>query len=305
MELRQLTYFLAAAQTQNFRKAAELCFVAQPALSRQIAALESELGLELFQRTRQRVILTLAGKEFALYARQALERLQQGQQAMAGILDAQEGTVLLGCIEPLATAFLASYIHMFRQLHPRIRLSIRVSRTDEVMNMVEQAEIDLGLIFHPTTVQREILVVQELFRQPLHVLLSETHPLLNEHRAGLALTQLLTEPLILPHPTSRLRRIIDQTLTQHGLHCQPTIEIDSMAGLQELVRQGCGITLLPTALLGEPPVLDKLALVPLQDLSEQFIFALVYRASGPISPAARQFINLLTSTPRVAKIPSP
>src|SRR5258708_33902220 len=90
MEIRQLTYFLAAAQTENFRKAADLCLVAQPALSRQIATLETELGVELFKRANQRVSLTEAGREFSTYAQQALARLQEGQQAMAQILAGQE-----------------------------------------------------------------------------------------------------------------------------------------------------------------------------------------------------------------------
>src|SRR5229473_6385759 len=96
MEFYQLTYFLAAAQTQNFRKAAELCLIAQPALSRQIAALESELGVELFARVKQRVVLTDAGREFARYARSALDMLQQGQQEMSRYQAGESGTVLLG-----------------------------------------------------------------------------------------------------------------------------------------------------------------------------------------------------------------
>jgi DNA-binding transcriptional LysR family regulator len=77
MEFRQLTYFLAAAQTQHFRKASEICLVAQPALSHQIASLEAELGVALFKRVKQRVVLTPTGQEFAAYARGALELLQQ------------------------------------------------------------------------------------------------------------------------------------------------------------------------------------------------------------------------------------
>ena len=73
MEFHQLTYFLAAAHTQNFRKAAELCLVTQPALSRQIAALEKELGIPLFRRVKQRVELTPAGQTFVEYAKNALE----------------------------------------------------------------------------------------------------------------------------------------------------------------------------------------------------------------------------------------
>jgi DNA-binding transcriptional LysR family regulator len=291
MELRQLTYFLAAAQTQNFRRAAELCLVAQPALSRQIAALEAELGIELFKRVKQRVSLTSAGQDFAVYAREALERLQQGQQAMASLLDGQEGTVLLGCIEPLATAFLPTVFRAFRQRWPRIRLSVRVSRTDDVLGMVEREEVDLGLIFHPTS-QREVLVVKELFRQSLQLLAPSGHPLLQQE--SVSLQQIVAEPLVLPRATSRLRRIVDQILAQHGLTVQPVVEIDSIAGLQELVRQGCGVTFMPAALLGGSSMGDGVALAPLPELTEQFIFALIYQRTGSISAPARQFINLLT-----------
>ena len=78
MEFHQLNYFLAAAQTQNFRKAAELCIVAQSALSRQIAMLEDELEVALFTRNKKRVTLTEEGQEFALYVRNAMEQLQEG-----------------------------------------------------------------------------------------------------------------------------------------------------------------------------------------------------------------------------------
>ncbi|HEX6777805.1 MAG TPA: LysR family transcriptional regulator, partial [Ktedonobacterales bacterium] len=74
MEFYQLTYFLAAAQTQNFRKAAERCLVAQSALSRQIAALEQELEVALFTRHKMRVALTPAGQEFARYVSNAMEQ---------------------------------------------------------------------------------------------------------------------------------------------------------------------------------------------------------------------------------------
>src|SRR5581483_929745 len=93
MEFHQLTYFLAAAQTQNFRKAAELCLVAQSALSRQIAALEAELGVELFRRNKKRVMLTPEGEEFASYVRSALEQLQQGQQMLGDLRAGERGTV--------------------------------------------------------------------------------------------------------------------------------------------------------------------------------------------------------------------
>jgi DNA-binding transcriptional LysR family regulator len=122
MEFHQLTYFLAAAQTQNFRKAAELCMVAQSALSRQIATLEDELEVTLFTRHKKRVTLTEEGREFALYVRNALEQLQEGQLFLAELQAGQRGTIRIGCIESLATAFLPMLFASFHQQYPNIRL---------------------------------------------------------------------------------------------------------------------------------------------------------------------------------------
>src|SRR5436190_3602508 len=149
MEFHQLTYFLAAAQTQNFRKAAEICLVAQSALSRQIAALEDELGVELFRRNKKRVTLTSAGEEFAIYVRGALEELQQGQQMMSTLREGERGTILLGCVASLASAFVPPVFATFHQQHPHIKLKVRVRHTDELITLVEQGELDFGLILDP------------------------------------------------------------------------------------------------------------------------------------------------------------
>ena len=293
MELRQLTYFLTAVQTLSFRKAAELCFVAQPALSRQIAALEKELGVSLFTRAKQRITVTSAGNEFAIYARNALEQLQQGQQAMVNMQEGVEGTITLGCVEPLATSFLPVIFQSFHQRYPRVRFDVRVLRTDDVMTLIEHEEVDVGLIFDPT-IQPEVLVFKELFRQSLHVLMPAQHPLAQKQQASLALEQILTEPLLLLRQTVRIRRIIDRILMQRGIVVQPIVEIDSMEGLKELVKQGSGITLMLPALLGSNQGRDEVAVAPLADVPEQFIFALVYRRFGSISRPARQFINVVT-----------
>jgi DNA-binding transcriptional LysR family regulator len=293
MELRQLTYFLTAVQTLSFRKAAELCFVAQPALSRQIAALEEELGVSLFTRAKQRITVTSAGNEFAIYARNALEQLQQGQQAMVNMQEGVEGTITLGCVEPLATAFLPVVFQSFHQRYPRVRFSVRVLRTDDVMTLVEHEEVDLGLIFDPTF-RPEVLVFKELFRQSLHILMPAQHPLAQRPQAAsLALEEIITEPLVLLRQTARLRRIIDRILMQRGIVVQPVVEIDSMEGLKQLVKQGSGITLMLPALLGSNRSEDGVVIAPLVDVPEQFIFALVYRRFGSISRPARQFMNMV------------
>jgi DNA-binding transcriptional LysR family regulator len=295
MEIRQLSYFLAAARVENFRKAAELCIVAQPALSRQIAALEQELGVELFKREKQRVTLTAAGREFALYVSNAFEQLQMGQQAIVSVEEGQSGSAVLGCVEPLAAAFLPDVYALFHQRYPNIHLRVRVSRTDELLDLIERGEVELGLLFHPTT-RSGVVVVKELFRQPLSLLVSTRHPLAQADAKTLTLERIVAEPLFLLNDTSRLRRIIERICVQRGLVVRPLVETDSLEGLKSLVRQGGGVTLIPPALLRPDQMDSDVALFPIADLKEEFIFALVYRRFGSLSKQARQFIRVIMET---------
>ncbi|HEU5379552.1 MAG TPA: LysR family transcriptional regulator [Ktedonobacteraceae bacterium] len=292
MEFHQLTYFLAAAQTQNFRKAAELCLVAQSALSRQIAALEDELEIELFTRNKKRVTLTPEGQEFALYVRNALEQLQEGQQLLTELRAGKRGTIRLGCIESLTTALLPTLFAAFHQHYPHVRLKVRVSHSAELITMVEQGEVELGLILDPH-LQSELLIIKELFRQPLHLLVAARHPLAQMETTGITLERIVTEPFLLLDETSSMGQITTRIFAQRGLPLRPLIEIESVEGLKEMVRQGIGVTLTLPALIRPAQVGSDLALLPIADLTEEFIFALVYRRVGSISRVARAFINTI------------
>ena len=292
MEFYQLTYFLAAAQTQNFRKAAELCLVAQSALSRQIAALEDELEVALFTRHKKRVTLTAAGQEFAQYVSNAMEQLQQGQQFLGELQAGQRGTIMIGCIESLATAFLPSLFATFRQRYPHIRLKVRVNHTDELITAVEQGEVELGLILDPRQ-HSELLIVKELYRQPLHLLVSAQHPLALRKNTSVTFEQIASEPFILLDETSRMGQITARIFAQRGLPLRPLVEIESVEGLKEMVKQSIGVTLTLPALIRPSQIGSDLALLPIADVEEEFIFALVYRRVGAISRAARQFINAI------------
>jgi DNA-binding transcriptional LysR family regulator len=292
MEFYQLTYFLAAAQTQNFRKAAELCLVAQSALSRQIAALEDELEVALFARNKKRVTLTPAGQEFVLYVRNAMEQLQEGQQFLAELQVGQRGTIRIGCIESLASAFLTALFASFHRQYPHVRLKVSVNHTDELVTSVEQGEVELGLILDPQ-LQSELLIIKELFRQPLHLLVSAQHALAQTRASIVTLEQIMTEPLLLLDETSRMGQITKRIFAQRGLPIHPLVEIESVEGLKEMVGQGIGVTLTLPALIRPSQIGNNLVLLPISGLEEEFIFALVYRRVGSISRAAREFIKAI------------
>jgi DNA-binding transcriptional LysR family regulator len=108
------------------------------------------------------------------------------------------------------------------------------------------------------------------------------------------LEQITTEPLLLLDETSRMGQITKRIFTQRGLPIHPLIEIESVEGLKEMVRQGIGVTLTLPALIRPSQIGKDLVLLPITGLTEEFIFALVYRRVGSISRAAREFINTIS-----------
>lgn len=296
MELRQLSYFLAAAQTQNFIQAAELCAVAQSNLSRQIAALENELKVELFSRENRRVFLTNAGREFAEQVKKVFYELDQARQEVSRLQAGESGLVRVGCVQPLAATFLPDVLGKFSQLYPAVKLSVSVGRADELARAVESNRIDLALIFDPASAPSELIIVKELFQQSLQLVVPTGHPFCQADPATLTLRRIAAERLIMLTEPSRLRRTVNRVFAQRGLNFEPQIEVDSTAVLKELVRQGCGLTIMPpVSMQSELTQETGLVFLPISDLAEEFIFALIYRNFGLTSPAVRQLIKMLTN----------
>jgi DNA-binding transcriptional LysR family regulator len=290
MDLNQLTYFLAAAQTQNFRQAADRCFVAQSALSRQIAALEDELQVALFTRKKQRVALTPAGREFSRYIQKAMDELQEGRQWLVGLQAGQNGVIKIGCIESLASALLPALFAEYHAIFPRVELKVVVRHTDELVELLERGEVELGLVLDPR-LRPELLVVKEFFRQRLHLLVSTQHPLAQKRNDGVKLEQIMNQPLLFLDETSRMGQITQEIFVRRGFPVHPLVEIESVEGLKEMVSQGLGVTLTLPALVRPAQLAGELVLVPISDLPEDYVFALAYSRVGSISSAARAFIN--------------
>ena len=168
-----------------------------------------------------------------------------------------------------------------------------MNQTDELITLVEQGELEFGLILEPRS-QSELLIVKELFRQPLHLLISAQHPLAQSKVPAVTLGQLSTEPFLVLDETSHMGQITKRIFAQHGLTIYPLIEIESVEGLKEMVRQGIGVTLTLPALILPSQIGNDLVLLPITGLTEEFVFALVYRRVGSISRAAREFIGTIS-----------
>ena len=153
MELRVLRYFLIVAKEQSFTKAAEQLHITQPTLSRQLAALEEELGCALFHRGGRSITLTDEG---ILLKRRALEildlegRIVDEFKGDAGVVD---GVITVGCGEFAAVEILAQIIARFKEKYPLVQIALHTGTADTTLEMMNKGLIDIGLFLEPTNTE--------------------------------------------------------------------------------------------------------------------------------------------------------
>ena len=153
MELRVLRYFLIVAKEQSFTKAAEQLHITQPTLSRQLAALEEELGCALFHRGGRSITLTDEG---ILLKRRALEILDLEDRIVdefkgdAGVVD---GVITVGCGEFAAVEILAQIIARFKEKYPLVQIALHTGTADTTLEMMNKGLIDIGLFLEPTNTE--------------------------------------------------------------------------------------------------------------------------------------------------------
>lgn len=199
MEIRILKYFLTVAREQNVTRAAEALHITQPTLSRQIAALEEELGTPLFERNNKKITLT---KEGILLKRRALEILELEEKTVEEIQSCRElveGSVTIGCGEYEAVETLAEICASFRSKYPKVQLHLHTATADVVRNRMTQGLVDIGLFMEP--ISTEGLDYVRLPGQETWVVSMRPDDLLAQ-KTQITKEDLLNKPLILPERTN-------------------------------------------------------------------------------------------------------
>ena len=199
MEIRILKYFLTVAREQNVTRAAEALHITQPTLSRQIAALEEELGTSLFERNNKKITLT---KEGILLKRRALEILELEEKTVEEIQSCRElveGSVTIGCGEYEAVETLAEICAAFRSKYPKVQLRLHTGTADIIRSRMMQGLADIGLFMEP--ISTEGLDYVRLSGQETWVVsMRPDDPL--AQKPQITKEDLLDKPLILPERTN-------------------------------------------------------------------------------------------------------
>ena len=195
MELRILRYFLAVASEENISRAARQLHITQPTLSRQLHDLETELGVQLFERGSRHITLTPQGLLFRRRAREIIELSDKARQELICGCDDIKGTVAIGAGELQSVLRLGTYMKEFRDLHPQVSFELITATADQIRAQLDQGLLDLGLMIEPLPGQNYEMI-RFLDTENYAAVMPASHPL--AARICIRPEDLRQVPLILP-----------------------------------------------------------------------------------------------------------
>ncbi|MBO2451570.1 LysR family transcriptional regulator [Actinomadura barringtoniae] len=280
MELQQMRYVVAVAETANFTRAAERCHVVQSALSHQIARLERELGARLFDRTSRRVHLTPAGEAFLPAARQALEAAERARAEVAAAAGEIRGRLAIGAIPTVSSVDLPRLLVNYRTRYPRVHISLRSAISEEMIEQVKEGTLDVAVLGLPPAGRVVGLRGHELARGGLVAIVAPGHRLADAGEVALA--ELADEEFV-DFPTGTGARVqSDDAFEAAGVRREVAFEVNAIEFMTRFVRHGLGVGMVPTAFADE---LAGVRVLRITDATAR-VEVLVWSRSRPSPPAA-------------------
>src|SRR6185503_13186043 len=275
--LRQLECVVAVAEHLSFRRAAEACFISQPALSLQIQQLETMLGIRLFERDRRRVLLTPAGEELVPHARAALVAIDGFVDAARALRDPLAGTVRVGVIPTVAPYALPSLVGPLKKRFPKLRLLLREDTTAHLVERVQDGRLDLALL----ALEAELgnLETLALYSDPFVLVAPAGHAVAAKKSAREQ--DLDGEDVLLLENGHYLRDQVFSICKRDNAQKLGDFRATSLNTLVRMVATGTGLTLLPAmALPSEIRSQDRVVALPFERRPARTI-GLAWRPSTP------------------------
>ncbi|MFV3403082.1 transcriptional regulator CynR [Pseudomonas sp. NY15463] len=285
MLARHIQYFLAVAEHSSFTKAAAALHVSQPALSQQVRQLEESLGAQLFDRSGRTTRLTDAGDVYLIYARRALQQLQEAKRAIHDVSDLSRGSLRIAVTPTFTTYLVGPLIEAFYARYPNITLNLQEISQERIEALLMADELDIGIAFDD--IQTPDLEAVPLLSETLALVVSRKHPL--AELRSITSQGLSAESLVLLGTEFATREQIDRYCRQYEIRPQVQMQANALGAVIEIVRRTGLSTLLPAKIALAH---DDLVAITLEPERLQRTAVLMRRKDAFLSAAVREFIEL-------------
>jgi DNA-binding transcriptional LysR family regulator len=290
IELKRVRYFLAVGEALNFTKAAARLRIAQPALSRHVQELEDEIGVDLLRRSPRGVTLTAEGKLFLQEARELLHHADESVERVRALARGEYGELHVG-YAPVPTAeILPPALAAFRKAVPRVKLSLHDLSSDEIVDGLRDATLQIGVLVEPTGEQATGIEFESLRTYPYCVAMIASHPF--ARLKSIPLEKLSPQPLVVLRRKdySEYHLILARIFAPISTKPRIVVECDSANSMIAEVEAGHGVVV-GTMLLRHAAG-KRLLFRPL-DTTEAQSVGIARAANGDVTPAGEKFCEIL------------
>ncbi len=291
MDFKQLKYFLATADYGNMTRAAQSVYVAQSSFSQQIANLENELGVRLFDRGKNGMQLTSAGAALYSYAKSILKQVEDAKQAVAHEVQQPHGRVAIG-LPGSSAKILAAPLLRKMAMYPGIKPLLLERVSADLVSLIDSGVIDIALAvdLFPQPGTKQIPLLEE----DLYVITDVNGPW--RERTSLEVSELASAPLILPTAPSTIGQRIDALFLDAGLSYTLVSEASGTDMTIHLVECGLGWSVLPWSAVGDLVQRGEIHAIALTGQTSKRCLTLAYSENIPLSIAAAKALELLQLT---------
>jgi len=295
MTLTELKYLVAVAQERHFGRAAERCFITQPALSLAIQKLEDNLGTAIFERRKNQISLTPLGEKVVQQAQRVLEAADQINLIVAQGKDQLVGAFKLGVIATVGPYILPDLIPLLHKRAPDMPLEIEENLTDNLNRMLVHGQLDAIVVALPH--EEPGVLTKPLYEEPFRVVVPITHPWAKKKRIDA--DDFGAEKVILPHAGHCFRRQVLDHCPEISRSDREGIQGNSLETIRQMVASGLGITVLPCSALSPKHHHKRLAAIAFADPVPERQIGMAWR-KGYARPAA---LAVIEDAVRGLKIP--
>ena len=265
---RRLQVFHTVARLLSFTKAAESLHMTQPAVTFQVRQLEEYFNTRLFDRTHNRISLTEAGKRVYEYAAQIFDLYAKMDNAVRDITGEISGVLIIGASTTIAEYMLPSLLGDFKKKYPDVNVQLRVANSDGIVTMVENNDIDLGVV--ESAVLNKNLVVEECRKDRLVAIVPPQHTL--SGKSKISLKELLEHDYIAREEGSGTREVIHEHLSDAGLKSADlhvAMELGSPEAIKGAVEAGMGVSIVSEVTIHKELQLETLVALELSPSLER------------------------------------
>ncbi|MDG4889889.1 MULTISPECIES: LysR family transcriptional regulator [unclassified Mesorhizobium] len=287
---QSLDYFFRVAQLGSIRAASEHLRIAPSAVSRKVAQLEYEFGVELIIRQARGIKLTEAGQYVYRYLQESRVRDALLYETISELQGLKRGSVTIAAGSGFVEGLIAPTLTNFLQKYPDIQIEILAGNADEIINTVIEDEADIGIVFG--TISEVGIEVVYAIEQPLRLIVSTNHPLAT--RETVDLRSICDLPLALPPLTAGIRQAVTRAFREAELELSPSLTVGPVQGLVQYAASGVGATFLPEFSCKAEVLRGMVRAIPIEDdIVMRTRTSMFIRHERHLPPAAKALLAAL------------